>query len=108
MSLATQRQSLLSNNLANLNVPGYKRQDMSFDLSLSEAMGDPESADDSSLREFQNYANQRASDQTSLREDGNNVDLEKESMGIEETQLRFQALSEMAANYFSNIQTALK
>lgn len=108
MGLASQRQSLLSNNLANINVPGYKRKDMDFNLTLNEAMGtaDPQQADQQ--RQFQNFIQQQASDQTSLREDGNNVDLEREAMGIAETQLRYQALSEMASNTFSNIQIALK
>lgn len=108
MNLASQRQSLLSNNLANINVPGYKRKDMDFNLSLNEAMGVGDPGHEDQLRQFQNFVQQQASDQTSLREDGNNVDLEREAMGIAETQLRYQALSEMASNTFSNIQIALK
>ncbi len=108
MGLASERESLLSNNLANINVPGYKRKDIDFHLTLNEALGVGNPTVDEQLRQFQDFANQQASDRTSLREDGNNVDLEREAMGIAQTQLHYQALSEMAANYFTNIQTALK
>lgn len=108
MDLATKREQLLSNNLANLNVPGYKRKDLDFNLTLSEAMGQGNSTAQDQLRQFRDFAAQQASDQTSLRPDGNNVDLEREAMGITQTQMRYQALALVTQNYFSNLETAIK
>lgn len=108
MDLATKRQQLLSNNLANLNVPGYKRKDISFDLTLAEAMGTGNATAQDQLRQFKDMAAQHISDETSLRPDGNNVDLEREAMGIAQTQMRYQALAEVTSNYFSNMELAIK
>ena len=39
LGLASQRQGLLMRNLANANVPGYKRQDMDFHVQLQDRLG---------------------------------------------------------------------
>jgi len=117
MDLATQRQKLLTNNLANVNVPGYKRQDMDFNLALDQSLNpsqnsglditDPTSQDSqTSLNDFSQFQSQFAN-QSSLREDGNNVDLETEVSSIAETNARYQALSVVATNYFQNIKSVL-
>ena len=94
---ATQRQALLTNNLANVNTPGYKRRDMDFNITLKEEMGGgdlvPAGADGSS---------------GALRLDGNGVDLEKEVMSIAETELRYQALTDMTADYFSQMKNVIR
>ncbi|MEJ5169973.1 MAG: flagellar basal body protein, partial [Fimbriimonadales bacterium] len=38
MDKATHRQALLTENLANVNTPGYKRKDLDFNLVLDEAL----------------------------------------------------------------------
>jgi flagellar basal-body rod protein FlgB len=108
MGLATKRQSLLTANLANVNVAGYKRKDISFELALQETMGGPEAQLGANFREMQDAANQRASDQTSIRVDGNNVDMEKEVMSIADTQLRFDALTTMTSDYFNGLKAAIR
>ncbi len=95
MGRTTQRHALLSNNLANVNTPGYKRQDMDFGISLDKAMRDS-SGDD--IR----------TDQNNVRVDGNSVDLEKEVTKIAETELRYQALTDITAQYFSGLKNVIK
>ncbi|HWA82537.1 MAG TPA: hypothetical protein VG820_03825, partial [Fimbriimonadaceae bacterium] len=43
-----------------------------------------------------------------IRLDGNGVDLEKEVMSIAETEMRFQALTDMTSNYFSNLKNVIR
>jgi flagellar basal-body rod protein FlgB len=105
LSLATKRTTLLNANLANSNTPGYKRKDIDFNVSLEEAMGSPMK---SHLKEFAEQSQQMLSDQTSIAADGNNVDPEREVQGIAETQLRYSALSEVAASYFSDLKSAIR
>lgn len=98
MDRTTLRHSLLTGNLANVNTPGYKRKDVDFGITLQDA---------------QNALNQNqdppiTTDQTSNRLDGNSVDLEKEVMSISETELRYQALTDMTARYFSNLKNVIK
>lgn len=105
LDLTTERQKLLTNNLANVNVPGYKREDMDFHISLNQANGSLGTI--SPPQDFKSFQSQLASQQTSLRQDGNNVDLEHEISAMTETQMHYQALSLMAANYFSNLKEAI-
>ena len=100
---ATDRHALLTANLANVNTPGYKRKDLDFNIVLDEQMGTS-----SNLRDLREKAAQRASDATSIRNDGNNVDMEREVMSVAETELRYQALTNMTSNYFSNLKSVIR
>src|SRR4051812_24274341 len=41
---ATERQAMLTDNLANVNTPGYKRKDIDFNIVLQQEMDGPEPA----------------------------------------------------------------
>lgn len=99
----SQRHSLLTANLANFNTPGYKRKDLDFAITLDEEVGKS-----SRLREWREQKEARESDNTSIRLDGNNVDLEREVFALAETQLRFQALTDMTARYFSGLKNVIR
>ena len=105
LSLASKRETMLHANLANANTPGYKRKDIDFNISLDEALGKSSA---SRIGDMTQATRQAESDQTSINADGNNVDMEKEVQGIAETQLRFAALSQMAAAYFSDLKSAIR
>ena len=90
----SQRQALLTNNLANVNTPGYQRQDMDFNITLQEEMDRPEMGG--------------AQSGGRVRLDGNGVDLEKEVMSIAETETRYQALTDMTVDYFSNLKNVIR
>ena len=47
-------------------------------------------------------------DQNNVRTDGSSVDLEKEVTKIAETELRYQALTDMTAQYFSGLKNVIK
>ncbi len=93
---AAERHALLTNNLANVNTPGYQRRDMDFNITLQEEM------DKSDIQPMGSQAG------GAIRLDGNGVDLEKEVMSIAETEMRFQALTDMTSNYFSNLKNVIR
>lgn len=98
----TQRHQMLTANIANVNTPGYKRRDMDFNLSLAEAEGkrfDPRDT-------LGNNGGQTRD--PSLRSDMNNVDIEKEVMALAETELRYQALTDMTASYFAGLKNVIR
>jgi flagellar basal-body rod protein FlgB len=101
LSLTTQRHAMLTNNLANVNTPGYKRRDLDFNLILDEKTGRAKFED--MMRQGRNQG-----DSLSLRQDGNNVDLEREVMNLAETELRFQALTDMTASYFAGLKNVIR
>ncbi|MBI1756962.1 MAG: flagellar basal body rod protein FlgB [Fimbriimonas ginsengisoli] len=104
MGRATARHSLLTNNLANVNTPGFKRKDVSFDVLLAE-QATPGAERMKALAEHEAQA---ASDRTSIRIDGNNVDMEREVMSVAETELRYEALTQMTQNYFGELKSAIR
>ncbi|HJP83134.1 MAG TPA: flagellar basal body rod protein FlgB [Fimbriimonadaceae bacterium] len=101
---ASQRHGLLTGNLANANTPGYKRKDCGFDIVLDAESNQAEVR----MQEMRERRQQMASDRTSIRVDGSNVDLEKEVMSIAETELRYQTLTDLTARYFSGLKNVIR
>ena len=110
---AWQRNEAISNNIANVDTPGYKRQDVAFESVLQKALGNHryESMDEkvsninlSRLRgrAYVDYANY------SYRLDGNNVDIENEHVMLAENQLKYQGLISSINQEFTNLQTVMK
>jgi len=102
-----------SNNIANVDTPGYKRQDVAFESVLQQALGNNryESMDDKVAnvnlsrlrgRAYVDYANY------SYRLDGNNVDIENENVMLAENQLKYQGLISSINQEFTNLKTVMK
>lgn len=110
---AWQRNEAISNNIANVDTPGYKRQDVAFESVLQQALGNNryESMDDKVAnvdlsrlrgRAYVDYANY------SYRLDGNNVDIENENVMLVENQLKYQGLISSINQEFTNLKTVMK
>ena len=110
---AWQRNEAISNNIANVDTPGYKRQDVAFESVLQQALGNNryESMDEKVAnvnlsrlrgRAYVDYANY------SYRLDGNNVDIENENVMLVENQLKYQGLISSINQEFTNLQTVMK
>ena len=99
MSRASTRHELLVNNLANVNTPGFKRKDIDFNVTLDQAH--------EKLRALSGEDG-IYTDPSSLRIDGNNVDMETEVMGLSETAMRYQALTQMTAGYFADLKNVIQ
>lgn len=110
---AWQRNEAISNNIANVDTPGYKRQDVAFESVLQQALGNNryESMDDKVAnvdlsrlrgRAYLDYANY------SYRLDGNNVDIENENVMLAENQLKYQGLISSINQEFTNLKIVMK
>jgi flagellar basal-body rod protein FlgB len=93
------RQSLLTNNLANVDTPGYQRQDVDFQGALDNALQAGQSPDQITF--------QPVTDQQTVRADGNGVDAEQESANLAENGLLYQELTQVAATREQILQTAI-
>lgn len=103
------RQSVISHNLANIETPNFKASNVSFESSLRQMMGQgtkmpmartnarhfARGGPQTTLTDLSTQVVQR--NQTSLRKDGNNVDVEVEMANLAETAIRFQALTSLAS-----------
>ncbi len=83
------RQTLLTNNLANVDTPGFQRQDVNFQSALNSAIQSGQPLDQVT---FQPFTQQQVS-----QVNGNGVSPEQESANIAENGMLYQELTQVAA-----------
>ena len=107
------RESLIANNIANADTPGYKRQDIDFQsvlknelnsykfMNLDQKMNavDLSKLNASVYTDHKNY---------SYRLDGNNVDIDTEQVELASEQIKYQALTQSITSEFQRLQTVIK
>jgi flagellar basal-body rod protein FlgB len=94
----TQRQKVIANNIANVETPGFVAQKVSFEDSLRAAvsMGSPQGAN-VAVTPSEHYANVN----------GNNVQLDDETMDLVDTGLQYQLMVEAMNAKFGLLRTAI-
>ena len=109
------RENVITNNIANIDTPGYKRQDVDFESVLQKALGKTKySSLDKKVRELnQDLGKLTTTSYTdaanySYRLDRNNVDENTENAELASESLRYQFLTTAITNNFSRMQTVLK
>ena len=109
------RENVITNNIANIDTPGYKRQDVDFESVLQKALGKTKySSLDKKVRELnQDLGKLTTTSYTdaanySYRLDRNNVDENTENAELASESLRYQLLTTEITNNFSRMQTVLK
>ena len=109
---ANSRNEILSNNIANVDTPNYKRKDVAFENYLEQALIGPESLDERIAdvnTHLSDFGGMTYTDHSTLsyRLDGNNVDMDTESAYLAENQIRYNALVEQIGQEFSRYKTVL-
>ncbi len=107
------RNEIITNNLANVDTPGYKRKDVSFQNYLLQELT---SGDSTSLRTRVNdveVGNLNATVYTdftelSYRLDGNNVDIDTENVEFASNQLYYQTVLDTINHQFSMLKAAMQ
>ena len=109
------RENVITNNIANIDTPGYKIQDVDFESVLQKALGKTKySSLDKKVRELnQDLGKLTTTSYTdaanySYRLDRNNVDENTENAELASESLRYQLLTTAITNNFSRMQTVLK
>ena len=103
------RHEAISNNIANVNTPGYKRQDVAFEDSLQEAISNSRYRSTDEKVANLSKADLRIRSYTdssgfSYRLDGNNVDIDTENAALARNQLKYNALVDSINHEFSMIK----
>ena len=109
------RESAISNNIANTDTPGYKRQDVDFESALKQELGsskyipldkkvrglnsDLSGLDVSTYTDSSNY---------SYRLDRNNVDVDTEQVELASEQLSYEMLTTSINEEFNRMKLVLK
>ena len=95
MNVVSFRQKLVASNIANADTPGYKTQDVDFQSSFRAALdgGSPETVQVTGLK---------------TKNDGNNVDLDREARLLAENAMRFSVATNLMHSKISQIKEAIQ
>jgi|SRR5271165_1178190 len=111
LDVDTARYKLISTNLANIDTPGYQTRDLDFRAELVRA-ADADSAEEqnglslvSTSASFEPVAHRVRG--LLQRPDGNNVSVERESLLLAETQMKFNLGVQLIKDQFHLISSAI-
>jgi flagellar basal-body rod protein FlgB len=123
MDVNSLRYQVSANNIANSEVPNYKRQTVSFESELKRAFDSEKDTEhrfqltttsdkhiqlDSPV-DFRTVEPRRVTDwESTANANGNNVDPEYEAMNIMKIQLNYRLLAQLENFEFSQVKTAMK
>lgn len=107
------RNEVISNNIANADTPGFKKQDVDFESQLTQALG--HSSSKSMDEKVAAISNKDLTASTyfddagfSYRLDENNVDIQTENVNLAENQLKYNGLMTSIKTEFQNLQNAMR
>ena len=122
MSVSSLRQGVIANNLANAEVPNFKRTDVTFEAELNRAldterrrpslqmsMTHENHFSDWEPRDYRDVSPRRVLDYVSqTNNNGNNVDPEEEFNLLLKNQLRYMLLAQAASYEFGQVSLVLR
>lgn len=95
MTLLSERQKLVASNIANADTPGYKTRDIDFQAELQNASSGLPAA----VQEVSGLT---------VKNDGNNVSLDRESRLLAENALRFNIASNLLRSQIKVVRMAIE
>jgi flagellar basal-body rod protein FlgB len=109
LDTAALRQQVIAHNLANVNTPGFKRQEVQFETELSRALAQKQNpCAPANCKPVAGIRPQVVTiTETGERTDGNNVNLESESIQMATNALRFEVLSQSVGGTFRALRSVI-
>ena len=99
LQLTNQRQEMIVSNMANVDTPGYHTQDMDFQGAMQQVVNEGSVRMLPASREVEGLPE---------RPDGNNVNIDRESLMLSQTQLQYQMGIQLIKSEFHKLLTAIK
>lgn len=117
VNAAWERNNTISQNLANVDTPNYKRKDVAFEEYLNAALDGSKlegtvtdkrhiKINSNNIDEIEPALVQDNSD-TSMRLDGNNVDIDSEMAGLAKNTIQYNTLIQLINNNYSKIKSVI-
>ncbi len=103
LDLTASKNKVLANNIANVNTPGYKKSEVSFEKELLKAV---ESKDINKIKGLQESLS--LSKDKSTRKDGNNVDLDQELVTFYQMSDKHNIYLEILSKKFKGMIAAIE
>lgn len=116
LSASSLKQQVIANNIANINTPGYKKQDVNFEDEFKRAVRNKyeplmHQTDSRHLPGGRGIGSVKISVNTikgtAMRYDGNNVDIDEEMSKLSENGLRFNATAQLMSIKFNTLRTVV-
>ena len=106
------RETVLANNIANVDTPGYKRKDLEFEGVLKQELGRCKHTSLDTKIENLHMDHLNPSVYTDLsnysyRLDGNNVDIDNEEVEYASEQLRYEGITAGINNEFNRMKSVI-
>jgi flagellar basal-body rod protein FlgB len=100
LTILSQRQKLVAANIANADTPGYQTKDVDFEAQLHAALATPGGVNPAPLPAI-------AVPGLRVKNDGNNVDLDRESRLLAENAMRFNMAAQFLRGNLKDLHTAI-
>ena len=123
MDVNSLRYQVSANNIANAEVPNFKRQEVNFESELKKAFESEKNADKNFQLtqtdsrhialdvpvDYRTVEPRRVTDwNTTANANGNNVDAENEAMNVMKIQLNYRLLTQLQNFEFNQVRIAMK
>lgn len=115
LSASSLRQKTISNNIANVNTPKFKRSEVLFEDILQQKMSGTQQLDLAKTNEKHISTQSQALAPTmrmvadnSFRTDGNNVDIDIEMANMAKNSIYYDALAQQLSRYFTTLKSVIK
>ena len=112
LSAAWKNNQAISNNIANVNTPNYKRESVEFESILQKAkkvIGPLETTHEKhfSIQKLSVEPRLVKDDSTSFRKDGNNVNIDTEMAYLAENQLRYETITKQLNDNIKRLRISM-
>jgi flagellar basal-body rod protein FlgB len=122
LDVSLYRRDVISNNIANSDTPHFKRSTVNFETMLKNALASehPGRHLEAKMTDVRHIPFQRPVDYrtvgprkvldflTTSKNNGNNVDIEQESMDALHNQLSYQLMSQVVSSHFNQVNLVLR
>lgn len=120
---ASLRQGVIANNIANVNTPEFKKSEVLFEDMLAQELRGPSKDKDGKLKLVRTHGKHigapkaekpfraepvvKLRTETTMRTDGNNVDIDEEMARLSQNQLYYQAMASSLGGYISDVKSVI-
>ena len=122
MDVSLTRREVIANNIANVETPNFKRTDVNFEASLARALNSENAPDnlEAKMSSTNHIPFNRSVDYRSVqprfvldyltqtKNNGNNVDIEQETMAATRNQMMYELMTSSISSQFSRINMVLR
>ncbi len=106
LDISAMKHKVIANNIANVNTPGYKKMDVSFAGQLEKVLKD------TSINKFDNLQPKivisKEDAGETARNDGNNVDMDKEISSLVKNTLSYNIYTQLMAKKVEMVKFAIE